>query len=162
VEVRNPNAVRPWQYVLEPLRGYLLLASRLMNDPASFSEPWNFGPGVDGSRSVADLVAAVINTWNSGQTAFGQSISQSPNQSITQSINHPITQSPNHPITRSYEAKLLSLDITKAKTCLNWNPLLSINQSIKQTVDWYKAQSAGKNMQDFGIKQIREYQQIVK
>lgn len=142
VEVRNPNAVRPWQYVLEPLRGYLLLASRLMNDPASFSGPWNFGPGENGNRNVTDLVTAVINAWGSGQPSISQSVNQ--------------------PTNRSYEAKLLSLDITKARTNLNWNPLLSFNQSIIQTVDWYKAQSEGLDLQDYGIRQINDYQEIIK
>jgi len=138
VEVRNPGAVRPWQFVLEPLRGYLVLASKLMKDPVFFSGPWNFGPGEEGKRSVNELVTTVLNAWSSGS----QTITKSPNQ--------------------AYEAQMLALDISKARTFLKWEPLFSFNQSIKQTVEWYKAQAKGDNMQDFGLKQIRDYQNLLK
>jgi CDP-glucose 4,6-dehydratase len=138
IELRNPMAVRPWQHVLEPLGGYLLLASLLMKDPVSYSEPWNFGPREEGNKTVGDVVNEVIKSWGSGKLVTPQSTNQ------------------------SCEAKLLTLDITKALTYLNWKPLLSFNQSIINTVDWYKAQANGLNMQEFGINQIHEYQALLK
>jgi len=142
IEVRNPQAVRPWQHVFEPLRGYLMLASQLMKDTKFFSGPWNFGPKEEGKENVSDLVSEMINAWGSGEWT--------------------ITQTPNQSINKPHEAKLLSLDITKVKKYLNWYPLLSFNQSVIQTIRWYKACANGKNMQDLGIKQLVEYQQMMK
>lgn len=141
IEVRNPEAVRPWQYVLEPLRGYLSLASKLMKDPKLYSSPWNFGPEEEGKKSVSDLVSELITAWGKGKWTNVQSSNQS--------------------IKPPHEAKLLSLDITKAKNYLNWYPLMSFSQSIKQTVHWYKACANGDNMKDFGIKQILDYQELI-
>jgi CDP-glucose 4,6-dehydratase len=142
IEVRNPLAVRPWQHVFDPLGGYLLLASLLMKDPVSYSEAWNFGPKEVGNKTVGDVVAEVIKSWGEGNWVAPQSINQSTKL--------------------SYEAQTLSLDITKALTFLNWKPLLSFNQSIINTIDWYKAQTNGLNMKEFGINQIHAYQALLK
>ena len=142
IEVRNPNAVRPWQHVLEPLGGYLLLASKLMQESQKFSEPWNFGPEEESVKTVEELVYKVIKVWGSG----------------TIKVNHPIIQSSNH----LKEAKLLTLNIDKADFKLNWKPVLSFNQSITQSVSWYKAQANGENMTDFSKNQIKKYQRLLK
>lgn len=141
IEIRNPNAVRPWQHVLEPLGGYLLLASKLMQYPQKYSEPWNFGPEEESVKTVAELVDEVIKTWGSGTVLT--------NQSINQSIN-PFR-----------EAKLLTLNIDKAKTILHWHPVLSFNHSITQSINWYKAQASGENMLEFSKNQIFEYQSLL-
>lgn len=148
--LRNPMAVRPWQHVLEPLGGYLLLASVMMKDAASYSGPWNFGPMEQGTRTVSDVVNEVIKCWGYGEWLTPQSIKQSTNQPINKSTN------------QFFEAQMLALDITKAKKFLKWEPVLSFNQSVSYTVEWYKAQADGFNMQEFGIQQINKYKAMLK
>lgn len=156
IEVRNPNAVRPWQHVLEPLGGYLLLASKLMHEPQKYSEPWNFGPEEESVKTVGDLVNEVIKAWGSGKWSTHQLPNDSPD-------GFPIPIGRGSQLFNHYkEAKLLTLNIDKAKTKLSWKPLLSFNQSITQSVSWYKAQFEGKNMADFSKNQISEYQKLFK
>jgi len=145
LNIRNPDAVRPWQYVLEPLRGYLMLAEKLLTNPLFFSGPWNFGPGEKSKLTVSELVSAVFKTWNTETSKTLPPSNQSPNQSISQSYR---------------EAHLLSLDITKARKYLNWHPNHPIIQSVNLTVNWYKAQSNGEDMQNYSIKEIYEYQKL--
>ncbi len=157
IEVRNPNAVRPWQHVLEPLGGYLLLASKLMQEPQKYSEPWNFGPEEESVKTVGDLVNEVTKAWGSGMIKINQSINQSPNHPIIQSPNQSTSQSSNH----FKEAKLLTLNIDKAKTKLHWHPVLPFNHSITQSVGWYRAQAIGENMVEYSKSQIKEYQELL-
>lgn len=145
IEIRNPNAVRPWQHVLEPLGGYLLLASKLMQDPKKYSEPWNFGPEEESVKTVGELVDEVIKAWGNDSIKLNQPTLPAGRQ-VNQSIN-PFR-----------EAKLLTLNIDKAKTKLHWNPVFSFNQSITQSVNWYKAQANGENMVEFSKSQIINYQ----
>ena len=115
VEVRNPEAVRPWQHVLEPLRGYMLLACKMYNDGIFYSGAWNFGPDDHSIVPVKEVVEAVVKAWGSGQWAYA------PQKNA------------------AHEAGLLSLDCTKAKAYLGWKPVLDFTEAIQYTVDWYKA-----------------------
>ena len=114
IEIRNPNATRPWQHVLEPLSGYLLLASRMYEDPQKFSGAWNFGPNYDSIISVGEVADKVVAQWGSGSW-LDLSDKNAP-----------------------HEAKLLSLDISKANLYLKWIPVWDTEKAIEKTVDWYK------------------------
>ncbi|MCX6376978.1 MAG: CDP-glucose 4,6-dehydratase [Armatimonadetes bacterium] len=112
--VRNPKAIRPWQHVLEPLSGYLLLAERMYAQGDSFSDAWNFGPGDAGNTNVEDVVEKVISAWGSGEYRIA-------------------------PDAEMHEASMLKLDISKARAVLRWRPRLEIHEAIEQTIDIYKA-----------------------
>ncbi len=114
VSVRNPNAVRPWQHVLEPLGGYLLLGMHLDNDPNTYSEAWNFGPLLADTFSVESLVKKAIAIWGDGVFEIHNSN------------------------TKLHEAGLLRLDISKAQAKLSWKPLMTCDQAIEMTINWYK------------------------
>ena len=133
VEVRNPAAVRPWQHVLEPLGGYLLAGMLLDKDALKFSGAYNFGPLANDHLPVKDLVQTAIQCWGSG-TWLDRSDASQP-----------------------HEAGLLQLDITKAKTVLNWQPKLNSAAAIEWTINWYK-QKPG-NVFDLTFQQIKNYPQ---
>lgn len=132
--IRNPEAVRPWQHVLEPLRGYLLLGSKMYSYGVKYSGAWNFGPNHDSIVPVKDIVNILINRWGDGRQI--------------ESINR----------NQLHEANMLSLDITKARTLLKWEPSLNIRESIELTVDWYKAFIEKENMYEICRNQILDYQ----
>ncbi len=114
ITVRNPNAIRPWQHVLEPLGGYLHLGTRMVDDPVKYSDAWNFGPNIEDDLTVEELVNLAIKYWGAGEYKK-PSLSNQP-----------------------HEAGLLKLDITKAKNELQWEPIMNAGESIKFTIDWYK------------------------
>ena len=114
VRVRNPNSIRPWQHVLEPLFGYLNLAINLKNDPIKFGTSYNFGPLVNDNLTVIEVVKKAIEVFGKG--------------------NYVIEKSSNQP----HEANLLQLDISKVMNHLNWQPKFSANEAIELTVNWYK------------------------
>ena len=114
IEIRNPNATRPWQHVLEPLSGYLLLASKMYQKPAKFSGAWNFGPNYESVISVGELVSMIVEKWGDGKW-LDISDKKEP-----------------------HEANLLSLDINKARNFLIWHPKWNIQECIDKTVEWYK------------------------
>ena len=113
IEIRNPLATRPWQHVLEPLGGYLLLGAKMMREK-KFDEAWNFGPEKENIVSVKELLNKTIVNYGKGEW---NDVSDKE---------------------KLHEAKLLSLDITKAKTELDWYPSFSLDETIAYTVDWYK------------------------
>ena len=115
IEIRSPRATRPWQYVLEPLSGYLLLASKMYEAPREFCGAWNFGPDQDSIITVGEIADIIVVKWKSGSW-----------------INRSTQE-------ESHEANLLSLDISKARTYLKWSPVWNIDQTIKKTVYWYKS-----------------------
>lgn len=131
--IRNPNAIRPWQHVLEPLSGYLLLAENLFHYGTKFSGAWNFGPNDREIRSVEWVVKKVIEEWG-GETSY-----QVDNR------NH------------LHEAGCLMLDCSKAYSLLKWRPKLDTHQSIDWTVKWYKNFVNRSNMQDYTLKQLIDY-----
>ncbi|MEI2738071.1 MAG: CDP-glucose 4,6-dehydratase [Chitinophagaceae bacterium] len=131
INVRNPSAVRPWQHVLEPLNGYLLLGALLDANPSLYSRPYNFGPTPDDHLSVKELVENAIECWGSGSWIDGSDTTQ------------------------VHEAGLLKLDISRARKELNWIPKLSASQAIGWTIDWYKR--TAKDQANYSFRQIEEY-----
>jgi len=115
INIRNPNSIRPWQHVLEPLVGYLILGSKLLCNPIKFSTAYNFGPYSTDSLSVVDLVKLSIETWGAGKFEV-----------YNQENNY-------------HEAGMLKLDITKAISELEWEPKMNANQALNETIKWYKA-----------------------
>jgi CDP-glucose 4,6-dehydratase len=131
IVVRNPNAVRPWQHVLEPLAGYLLLGACLTNQPLSFSKPYNFGPAPDDHLTVKELVELAIKKWGKGKME--------------------LKANPSNP----HEANLLKLDIGRARKELNWTPKLNASEAIEWTIDWYKTDATKQSA--FTFEQIDQY-----
>lgn len=136
IELRSPNATRPWQHVLEPLYGYILLAQRLFESKSDFSSSWNFGPGSRGQYSVSELLK-VYSELSDKPVLWRNSDTETP-----------------------HEAELLSLDITKSRRFLNWHPKLNFRQALKLTEDWYRAFNANENMIEITKKQITYYQEL--
>lgn len=133
VQIRNPNAVRPWQHVLEPLLGYLILGQKLWLDPIRFSQPYNFGPHAQDSLSVKEMMGISIDKWGEG--------------------HYNVVGSDNEP----HEAGLLKLDISKSMMELNWQPKLNAYQAVEWTMDWYKSYFKGEDMNEYTSKQISKY-----
>ena len=131
IEVRNPNAVRPWQHVLEPLGGYLLSAGLLNQNPKLFSKAYNFGPYPADHLTVKELVELAIQIWGSGKWNDISDHAQ------------------------PHEASLLKLDISKAIRELNWKPKLNASQAIEWTINWYKQPL--NNQTEFTFQQINQY-----
>lgn len=132
--IRNPYAVRPWQHVLEPLHGYLTLGEKLFNNGSSYAAAWNFGPGEESILTVGEVADMMLSHWGSDLPwHYDKS-------------EHP------------HEAQILKLDSSKARRELNWKPRLSINETIKWTIDWYKQWEEQKLMKDFTVQQIEAYE----
>lgn len=131
--VRNPQAVRPWQHVLEPLGGYLLVAMLADKDATAFSGAYNFGPLPTDHIPVQTLVETAIRCWGKGEWINGYDASQ------------------------PHEAGLLQLSIEKAMKVLGWQPKLNSGQAIEWTIGWYKQLPA--SVYDFTLQQINSYQQ---
>jgi CDP-glucose 4,6-dehydratase len=132
IRIRNPKSIRPWQYVLEPLYGYLELAKKMYCDGTGYCGAWNFGPDFESIVKVSSLVNFVVKAWGSG--------------SWTSDYYN------NGP----HEANLLSLDCTKAKLLLSWKPKLKIEEAINYTVEWYKC-FENSDMYKFNVDQICNY-----
>lgn len=114
IKVRSPQSIRPWQHVLEPLSGYLKIGAYLYEGKTEYAESWNFGPESDSVTTVAQLVEKIVEQWKGGSWEVD----------TVHSTEH--------------EAKLLSLDINKAKYYLDWHPKWNINQTVYYTMEWYK------------------------
>lgn len=114
VVVRNPSSVRPWQHVLEPLTGYLILGAALDKQPLEFSRPYNFGPQPGDHLTVKELVELAISVWGKGSIDTSKQIPQ------------------------PHEASLLKLDIQRAIKELHWHPKLDAREAIRWTIEWYK------------------------
>lgn len=136
--LRNPHATRPWQHVLEPLHGYLLLAQSLAEGQDSSAAPWNFGPDTNGVASVAEVVKKMSTLWP-GPTAW---------QDEAQ------THQP-------HEAHLLALDSSKARRVLGWRPRWTLAEALKRTMDWHSAWREGADMRAFTRAQIALFQNTV-
>ena len=133
VRLRNPHAVRPWQHVLEPLRGYLDLAERLWTEPEPYDEAWNFGPDADEECTVLAVATAMVAAFGTGKIV------------IDKDSNAP------------HEAHMLRLDCTKAKAKLGWSPKLNLQHSIHLTAEWYAAWRDRRDMIAFTLAQIGDY-----
>ncbi len=131
--LRNPAAVRPWQHVLEPLAGYLILCQKLTASPESFSGPWNFGPPEESIQPVSQLSDLLVEYW--GGTASWELEKDA----------------------QPHEAIMLKLDCSKAKYKLQWNSVWSLERGLTEVVRWYKAWQHNKDMHAFTREQIKEY-----
>ncbi len=134
VAIRNPNAVRPWQHVLEPSSGYLLLAEKLWSEGGKFAEAWNFGPDESDAKPVQWIVERIAEAW-------GRPGAWAPDKGA-------------HP----HEATYLALDCSKAKEKLGWRPRWSLDRALDATSEWYRAYQGGKEVAPMMLRQIAEYQ----
>lgn len=136
VVIRNPQAIRPWQHVLEPLSGYLLLAQNLFLHPEKYSAPWNFGPLTQDAITVEDMVKKILIAWNQKNAGYV----------IKSDLGD------------WHEACFLKLDITKAMTQLHWKPQLRLDTAIEWVCNWYHAWCDKKDLHEFSVNQIKNYQ----
>jgi CDP-glucose 4,6-dehydratase len=134
VNIRNPYAIRPWQHVLEPLSGYLMLAQKLYEEGPMFAEGWNFGPNDEDAKPVQWIVERLTKAWgeNASWTLDGG--------------NHP------------HEAHYLKLDCSKAKARLDWHPRWSLMQTLGKIIEWHKGYDKVEKMREVTLMQIAEYQ----
>ncbi|RYX96378.1 MAG: CDP-glucose 4,6-dehydratase [Comamonadaceae bacterium] len=133
-DIRNPNAVRPWQHVLEPLAGYMMLAERLATDGVRWAEGWNFGPNDADARPVSWIADRLSAEWGAGAGWK--------------------TDSGEHP----HEANWLKLDCSKARQQLGWVPRWPLAHALGAIVEWQQAFDRGDNMRDFSLRQIDSYE----
>jgi len=134
IVIRNPNSVRPWQHVLEPVIAYLILGMNLENDPIKFGEAYNFGPYAADALPVEEMLALAIGLWGTGSFKVEQVADQ------------------------PHEAGLLKLDISKAIKELAWKPKMNATMAVSTTMDWYKSFSEGSSdIADFTEQQIINY-----
>lgn len=132
VLIRSPHATRPWQHVLEPLSGYLVLAQKLFTDPLKFSEGWNFGPNEEDAKPVKWIVDKMSSSWPHSSWEIETNI-------------------------QPHEADFLKLDITKAKLNLNWTPTWSLEVTLEKIILWHRAWLNNENIQKLSIDEINEY-----
>ncbi len=134
VAVRNPRAVRPWQHVLEPLSGYLMLAARQLEKPSAFAEAWNFGPDDGSALTAAEVAELAVSAWGSGRW--------------TAAVDP----------TAPHEAGLLSIDSAKARERLGWHPAYGAREAVARAIAWYRAaHERDFDAPTFTLGQISEY-----
>lgn len=133
VTIRAPAAIRPWQHVFEPLRGYLLLAQALVEKPGDFAEAWNFGPEDDDCRTVRDVVEIARSHWPQAQVEYGAAPDA------------------------LHEARVLKLDCTKAHVRLPWLPRWRIADAMAASVAWYRAFQQREDMRSYSLAQLGAY-----
>lgn len=131
--IRNPLATRPWQHVLEPLSGYLILAQSLFQEGEKMSSAWNFGPKDKDNRSVQEVITSLCKQW--GPTARWQQDTSS----------------------QPHEAHLLKLDCSKASTQLGWEPKWDLETAIEKIIHWHQAYLANEDMQALTLNQMNQY-----
>ena len=135
VHIRNPHSIRPWQHVLEPLRGYLILAEKLVEDGPVYAEAWNFGPNDEDAKPVGWIVEQMAARWGNGA--------------------HWEVDAGGHP----HEAGYLKLDISKARSRLHWSPILRLEEALSLIVDWAQQRKTGADARGLTQGQIMSYQQ---
>jgi CDP-glucose 4,6-dehydratase len=134
VLIRNPAANRPWQHVLEPLSGYLMLAEKLYTQGPAYAEAWNFGPYDGDDKPVGWIIKRITEVWGQDATWKLDGLQQ------------------------PHEATYLKLDCSKARNILGWHPRWNIGQTIEKIVDWHKAYDQGADMHQMTLSQIIAYQ----
>jgi CDP-glucose 4,6-dehydratase len=132
IEIRSPKSVRPWEHVLEPLSGYMLLAKKMWEYPTEYCEGWNFGPEEESVSTVWEVATELVKNFGKGELKD--------------------CSNPN----AVHEAKLLMLDITKAKTRLGWKPRLNMQQCLKLVTDWYKRYTS-ENVYNLCVEEIEKF-----
>lgn len=136
IVIRNPKAIRPWQFVLEPIYGMFQLAIHLKRNPQKFSGPWNLGPSINTKKfTVEEIVKRIVQLWGRG----------------TVKIQHTVKDE------IFSESKTLLLNSKKANRELNWKPIYSTIDALKETMNWYKCFSNGNDMNELTINQIKKY-----
>lgn len=133
--IRNPAAIRPWQHVLEPLKGYMMLAEKLHTDGPAWAEAWNFGPNDTDARPVSWIADQLASLWGSGAQWRNEAEAEPP-----------------------HEANWLKLDCSKARQTLGWVPRWDLRKSLAAIVDWQTAWSEGRDMTEYTIEQIEQYE----
>lgn len=133
-EIRNPTAIRPWQHVLEPLSGYLLVAAKLLSGDAKAATGFNFGPDEESCVTVGEILSNISKKWDGIKFQVDPLAGKS----------------------QPHEAHFLKLDSTKARTELSWKPVLNFDETISWTADWYRTQQESKEL--LTLKQISEFQ----
>ena len=133
VAIRNPHAIRPWQHVMEPLRGYLTLAEQLFEHGPRFGEAWNFGPNDEDAKPVEWIVKQLALMWGA-EAQWQLDSAETP-----------------------HEAHYLKLDISKARSRLDWHPALRLKDSLTLILEWSKQFAAGANMRQFTLAQLNSY-----
>ncbi len=133
VNIRNPHAIRPWQHVLEPLSGYLLLAQKLYENGTTYAEGWNFGPNDEDAKPVQWIVERLTQSWGEGASW------------TVDGGEHP------------HEAHYLKLDCSKAKGQLNWHPHWHLDEALVKIVGWHQAYRDEKDMREITLQQISAY-----
>ena len=136
VIIRNPLSTRPWQHVLEPLSGYLVLAQRLWQDGKAFAQGWNFGPKDDDCQPVQWILDKMVHFWGKG-AYYEIDKSQQP-----------------------HEANFLKLDCSKAATHLKWHPQWRLEYTLEKIITWHRAWLEGKNMKNHCLEEIKDYMQV--
>ena len=132
IEIRSPKAVRPWEHVLEPLSGYMLLAQKMWEHPTEYCEGWNFGPESESISTVWEVATELVKNFGKGELID--------------------TSDPN----ALHEANLLMLDITKVKTRLGWHPTLNMKQTMALVADWYKKYQQ-MDVYDLAVEEINQF-----
>jgi len=136
VEIRHPDAIRPWQHVLDPLNGYLILMEKLWSSGQDYSEGWNFGPEKNDEKPVRWIIEKLTEQWN-------------------QNTKWKLDERKN-----PHEEEYLRLDSSKAKLKLGWKPKLNLEKGLLSTTNWYKHYKENKNMKEFSEEQIVEFQKM--
>ena len=140
LKVRNPDSVRPWQHVLEPLSGYLMLGEMLYKRKKKFEGAWNFGPEKNDKLNVGELAEIITKSWSSNASYETVKLKDQP-----------------------HETSLLSLDISKAKSELSWSPVYNSKEALEKTIEWYKDfYSGSKDMCEKTIEQVSQYEELTK
>jgi CDP-glucose 4,6-dehydratase len=134
VIIRNPSATRPWQHVLEPLSGYLVLAEQLYLHGDRYAEAWNFGPEENDVKSVRSIIEYLVERWGDGASWI-----------------HDESEQP-------HEAQLLKLDISKAKKLLGWQPKWDLFEALDSIIEWQKVWLSGRDIKAVTLKQIRQFE----
>jgi CDP-glucose 4,6-dehydratase len=134
VQLRFPAAVRPWQFVLEPLAGYLMLAQALVEEGAPYAKAWNFGPRNEQLLTVGEVVDGFAAAWGQGASAEHQAQADAP-----------------------HEAGLLLLDSGLANRELGWRPRLEVDEALEATARWYRAAHAGEDLIALSLEQIARF-----
>lgn len=138
VSVRNPNATRPWQHVLEPLSGYLILAQALIGEPRKYASAWNFGPVDEDAKPVEWLVQRMCTIWGDGATWQVQGEQEQ----------------------KVHEAHYLKLDASKARHYLGWAPAWRLEEALAETIKWHRAWRAGVDCRALMLEQINKYTRV--
>ena len=133
VNIRSPHAIRPWQHVLEPLSGYLLLAERLYTEGVEHAEGWNFGPNDEDAKPVQWIVERLTGSWGEGASW------------TLDGGEHP------------HEAHYLKLDCSKAKLRLDWHPRWRLEKTLEKIIEWHRAMRDGQDMREISLRQISAY-----